>query len=199
VKAAPDVVVASDGIAWATWQDNRTGGGDVYVASLGPTATAWTTNTKVSDDSTTSGIDKSPRIGLTSAGSPVVAYLDGRATNAAVRVVNRNGTTWNASLQVSDASAKPATGLALAVKADGGIIVAWDDTRVTATAIWGAQCEAGSGTSSVTRCGPTEKWSDQAGASTHPTLIASTTKVYLGWSDATAGNLDIRVRLRNPS
>jgi hypothetical protein len=199
VKAAPDVVVASDGTAWAAWQDNRTGGGDIYVASLGPTATAWGTNTKVSDDSTTSGIDKSPRIGLTSAGSPVVAYLVGRATNAAVRVVNRNGTTWNASIQVSDASAKPATGLALAVKADGGVIVAWDDTRVTAAAIWGAQCEAGSGTSSVSRCAAAEKWSDQTGASTHPTLVASTTKVYVGWSDATAGNLDIRIRLRTPS
>ena len=129
----------------------------------------------------------------------MVAYLDGRATNAAVRVVNRNGTIWNASIQVSDASAKPATGLALTVKADGGVIVAWDDTRATGAAIWGAQCEAGSGTTSVSRCATPEKWSDQAGASSHPTLVASTTKVYLGWSDATAGNLDIRVRLRNPS
>ena len=200
VKAAPDVVVASDGTAWATWQDNRTGGGDIYTASLLPTATAWTTNTKVSDDSGTSSLDKSPRIGLTSANLPVVVYLDGRSTNAAVRVSNRtSGGTWNATVQVSDSLSKPASGLALAVKVDGGIIVAWDDTRVTATAIWGAQCEAGSGTSSVTRCGPTEKWSDQAGASSHPTIVASTTKVYLGWSDATAGNLDIRIRLRNPS
>jgi hypothetical protein len=51
----------------------------------------------------------------------------------------------------------------------------------------------------VARCGPVEKWSDQSGASSHPTIAASTTKVYLAWSDATAGNLDIRVRLRNPS
>jgi hypothetical protein len=198
VKAAPDVAVASDGTAWAAWQDNRTGGGDIYTASLGPTATAWSTNTKVSDDSGASSLDKSPRIGLTSANSPVVAYLDGRSTNAAVRVVNRNGTTWNASVQVSDSSAKPATGLALAVKADGGVIVGWDDTRST-SAIWGAQCEAGSGTSSVTRCGPAEKWSDQTGASYRPTLFASTTRVYLGWRDDTAGGGDIRIRLRTPS
>jgi hypothetical protein len=199
VKAAPDVAVASDGTAWATWQDNQTGGGDIYVASLGPTATAWSTNTKVSDDSGASALDKSPRIGLTSANLPVVAYLDGRTTNAAVRVVNRtSGGTWNASVQVSDSGAKPATGLALAVKTDGGIIVAWDDTRGT-SAIYGAQCEAGSGTSSVIRCGPVEKWSDQSGASSHPTIVASTTQVYLGWSDATAGNGDIRIRLRSPS
>jgi hypothetical protein len=199
VKAAPDVVVASDGTAWATWQDNRTGGGDVYVASLGPTATAWTTNTKVSDDSTTSGLDKSPRIGLTSANLPIVAWLDGRSTYATVRVANQtSGGTWNASVQVSDTAGRPATGLAISVKADGGVILAWDDTRGT-SAIYGAQCEAGSGTSSVTRCGPVEKWSDQTGASSHPTIAASTTKVYLGWSDATAGNLDIRFRLRNPS
>jgi Putative serine esterase (DUF676) len=199
VKATPDVAVATDGTAWATWQDNRTGGGDIYVASLGPTATAWSTNTKVSDDSGASALDKSPRIGLTSANLPVLAWLDGRTTNAQVRVANRtSGGTWNASVQVSDASAKPATGLALAVKADGGIIVAWDDTQAT-SAIWGAQCESGSGTSSVTRCAPAEKWSDQTGASSHPAIVVSPTKVYLGWRDDTAGGGDIRIRLRNPS
>ncbi len=136
---------------------------------------------------------------MTSANLPLVAYLDGRTTNAQVRVVNRtSGGTWNASVQASDSSAKPATGLALAVKADGGVIVAWDDTRST-SAIWGAQCEAGSGTSSVTRCGPAEKWSDQAGASSHPSITASATQVYLGWRDDTAGGGDIRIRLRNPS
>jgi hypothetical protein len=199
VKAAPDVAVATDGTAWAAWQDNQTGGGDIYIASLGPSATTWSTNTKVSDDSGSSSLDKSPRIGLTSANLPLVAYLDGRTTNAQVRVVNRtSGGTWNASVQASDSSAKPATGLALAVKADGGVIVAWDDTRST-SAIWGAQCEAGSGTSSVTRCGPAEKWSDQAGASSHPSITASATQVYLGWRDDTAGGGDIRIRLRNPS
>jgi hypothetical protein len=79
------------------------------------------------------------------------------------------------------------------------MVVAWDDTRATASAIWGAQCEAGSGTGSVSRCATAEKWSDQTGASSHPALVASTTKVYLGWRDDTAGGGDIRIRLRNPS
>ena len=198
-KAAPDVAVASDGSAWATWQDNQTGGGDIYVASLAAGGTSWSTNTKVSDNSGSSSVDKSPRIGLTSANLPVVAYLDGRSTNAAVRVTNRtSGGSWNATVQVSDSSAKASGGLALAVKADGGVIVAWDDTRST-SAIWGAQCEAGSGSSAPTRCGPAEKWSDQTGASYRPTLIATTSKIYLGWRDDTAGGGDIRNRLRNPS
>jgi pimeloyl-ACP methyl ester carboxylesterase len=200
VKAAPDVAVASDGTAWATWQDNRSGGGDIYVASLGPTATAWSTNIKASDDSTISGLDKSPRIGLTSAGVPMVAWIDGRVTTAGqVRVAKGTTTnTWSASVQVSDTSAKPASGLAFAVKADGGVLVAWDDTRST-SAIWGAQCEAGSGSVSVVRCGPAEGWSDQAGAATRPALIATSTKAYLVWSDATTGGGDIRFRVRNPS
>jgi hypothetical protein len=99
---------------------------------------------------------------------------------------------------VSDTSAKPASGLAFAVKADGGVLVAWDDTRST-SAIWGAQCEAGSGSVSVVRCGPAEGWSDQAGAATRPALIATSTKAYLVWSDATTGGGDIRFRVRNPS
>jgi hypothetical protein len=121
------------------------------------------------------------------------------AHNAQVPVTNRtSGGTWNATVQVSDASAKPSGGLALAVKADGGVIVAWDDTRST-SAIWGVQCEAGSGSSAVGRCGAVEKWSDQTGASYRPTLIATTGQVYLGWRDNTTGGGDIRIRLRTPS
>ena len=51
----------------------------------------------------------------------------------------------------------------------------------------------------MTRCATPEKWSDQTGASYRPTLFATTTKVYLGWRDDTAGGGDIRVRLRTPS
>jgi hypothetical protein len=83
------------------------------------------------------------------------------------------------------------------LRGDGGGTVAYD-TRAT-SAIRGVKCEAGSGTSSVTRCGPGEKWSDKTGASYRPTLFAATSGVYLGWRDDTAGGGDIRILLRNPT
>jgi hypothetical protein len=97
---------------------------------------------------------------------------------------------------VSYAAAKP-TSLAFVVKADGGVIAAWGDTRVATSAIWGAQCEVGA--SSVTRCAVAEKWSDQTGAAVKPTLAVNATKVYLGWRDDTAGGGDVRFRTRVPS
>lgn len=108
----------------------------------------------------------------------------------------KSGSTWTASVQVSDASAKPAS-LAFVVKADGGVIAAWGDTRVETSAIWGAQCEVGA--SSVMRCAVAEKWSDQTEAAVKPALAVNPTKAYLGWRDDTAGGGDIRFRVRTPS
>jgi hypothetical protein len=105
-------------------------------------------------------------------------------------------TTWGASVQVSDTSAKPAS-LSFAVKADGGVIAAWGDTRVATSAVWGSQCEAG--TTAVTRCGTAAKLNDQTGAAVNPVIVANTTTVYLGWRDNTVGGGDIRFRGRVPS
>jgi hypothetical protein len=196
-KAAPDVAMASDGTAWVVWQDARTNAGDIYAASLGPTATAWSTNTRVDDDTVTTGVDRSPRIGIASNGNLLVAWLDGRTAAGQVRVRQRTGTTWSASVQVSDATAVVGTRLALATKSDGGVILAWDDTRATTSAIWGAQCETGS--TSVTRCAVPELWSDQSGAAYRPTLVSSGSNVVLGWRDDTTGGGDIRFRVRTPS
>jgi hypothetical protein len=89
------------------------------------------------------------------------------------------------------------TSLALAVKVDGGVIVAWGDTRAASSAIWGTQCEAGSST--VTRCAAAGQWNDQTGAAVNPSLVANATTVYLGWRDNTAGGGDVRFRMRVPS
>jgi hypothetical protein len=194
-KGRPDVAVAGDGTAHAVWEDATSGNADVDYATLAPAATAWSANAKVSDDATT-GAEALPRIGLTSAGNPLVAWIDGRVTNKQVRVAQKSGGAWGASVQVSDASAKPAS-LALAVKADGGMIAAWGDARATPSAVWGAQCEAGA--TAVARCAAAAKWSDQAGAAVNPTITANTTTVYLAWRDDTAGGGDVRFSRRAPS
>ena len=194
-KGHPDVAVASDGTAHAAWEDATSGNADVDYATLAPAATAWSANAKISDDATSSA-ESLPRIGLTSANAPLVAWIDGRVTNKQVRIAQKSGSTWGASVQVSDASAKPAS-LGLAVKADGGVIAAWGDTRATPSAIWGSQC--GAGTTAVTRCGIAAKLSDQTGAAVNPTIVASGTAVYLGWRDDTAGGGDIRFSRRVPS
>ncbi|MGA3058410.1 MAG: hypothetical protein ABSE70_10320 [Candidatus Limnocylindrales bacterium] len=196
-KAAPDVALSANGTAYAVWRDDQSNAGDIYFATLGPTATAWSSNSRIDDDSIATGVDRSPRIGLGSNGNVLVAWLDGRTTAGQVRVRQRTGTSWSSSVQVSDDAAAPGGGVALAVKADGGVIVAWDDTRATASAIWGAQCEAGA--KAVARCAAPEAWSDQAGAAYRPTIVASATQVSLGWRDDTSGSGDIRVRLRSPS
>ncbi len=194
-KGRPDVAIATDGTASAVWEDATSGNADIDYATLGPTVTTWSSNTKISDDTTT-GAESWPRIGLTSANGPIAAWIDGRVANLQVRVSQKSGSSWTASVQVSDASAKP-TSLAVAMKADGGVIAAWGDTRVATSAIWGAHCEAGA--SSVARCATADKWSDQSGAGVSPTLAANATNVYLGWRDDTSGGGDFRLRVRSPS
>ena len=108
----------------------------------------------------------------------------------------KTGSSWGASVQVSDTSAKPST-LTLVVKADGGSITAWTDTRASQAAAWGAQCEAGA--AGVTRCATATKLSDQSGAASNPVIAANATSVYLTWRDDTAGGGDIRSSRRTPS
>ena len=194
-KGHPDVAVASDGTAHAVWEDATSGNADVDYATLAPAATTWSTNTKISDDATT-GAESFPRIGLTAANAPLGAWIDGRVTNRQVRVAQKSGSTWGASVQVSDASAKPAS-LAFAVKPDGGVIAAWGDTRATPSAVWGAQCEAG--TTAVTRCATAAKVSDRTGAAVNPTITSNASTVLLGWRDDTAGGGDFRLSRRVPS
>ena len=194
-KGRPDVAVATDGTAHAVWEDATSGNADIDYATLASGGTTWSTNAKISDDAT-SGAESFPRIGLTLANAPLVAWIDGRTTNKQVRVAQKSGSTWGASIQVSDTSAKPAS-LALAVKGDGGVIAAWGDTRATPSAVWGAQCEAGA--TGVARCAAAAKLSDQTGAAVNPTVVANTTTVYLGWRDDTAGGGDIRLSRRVPS
>jgi len=55
-----------------------------------------------------------------------------------VRVRQKTGSTWNASLQLSEAATRP-TLLAFIVKPDGGAIAAWGDTCGTPAAIFGTQ------------------------------------------------------------
>lgn len=177
---------------------NQSNAGDIYFGSLGPTATNWSTNLRIDDDTVPTGLDRSPRIGLSSSRNVLVSWIDGRTSAGQVRVRQRTGTSWSStSAQVSDASALPGTRLTMATKADGGVLVAWDDARATTSAIWGTQCEAGA--TNVSRCAPAAMLSDQTGAAFRPARTVNATTVFLGWRDDTTGGGDIRSRLRLPS
>lgn len=68
-KAGPRVTIGADGTAYAAWGDARNSGQwDIYFASLGPIASVWSTNVKVSDDPGSAG-QLDPDIGVDTAGN----------------------------------------------------------------------------------------------------------------------------------
>ncbi len=165
-KSTPRVVLGSDGTAYAVWSDARNGNLDIWYATLAPSASAWSTNVKVSDD-TGSAAQTKPSIGMDSTGNLTVAWLDARVSTGQVRVASRPAATgiWSASALVSDSAARPLS-LDMAVRSDGRAAIGWEDVR-SINDLWGTE-----------KPSPSQGW--QA-----PTL----------WSDTTVGKMDGRPAL----
>jgi RHS repeat-associated protein len=188
LKDNPDVIVGSDGTSYAVWQDSRNGNADIYFSKLTQGGSAWSANVKVSDDPGTT-TQTAPRIGIDTAGNLTVLWLDARTSPAQLRVSRQTaGTnTWSASIQLTDAAARPTGTPALSERADGSAWVAWTDTRIANTDIWASQYTGGSWTTST-------KQSDDPGAfaQSTPTLAYSSAELARAWRDDRAGNADIR-------
>jgi RHS repeat-associated protein len=188
LKDNPDVIVGADGTSYAVWQDSRNGNADIYFSKLTQGGSAWSANVKVSDDPGTAA-QTAPRIGIDSAGNLTVIWLDARTSPAQLRVSRQTAgsNTWSTSTQLTDAAARPSGTPALSERPDGSAWVAWTDTRLANTDIWGSQYTGGSWTTST-------KQSDDPGAfaQSNPTLAYSTAELARAWRDDRAGNADIR-------
>jgi RHS repeat-associated protein len=188
LKDNPDVIVGSDGTSYAVWQDSRNGNADIYFSKLTAGGSAWSANVKVSDDPGTTA-QTSPRIGIDGAGNLTVIWLDARTSPAQLRVSRQTAgsNTWSASTQLTDAAARPTGTPTLSERPDGSAWVAWTDTRIANTDIWGSQYTGGAWTTST-------KQSDDPGAfaQSNPTLAYSTAELARAWRDDRTGNADIR-------
>jgi hypothetical protein len=72
----PDILVDAAGNAYATWQDQRSGNGDIYY-SFRPASGSWSPNVKVNDD--TGGFSQSdPNLALDPAGNIYAIWDDTR-------------------------------------------------------------------------------------------------------------------------
>lgn len=191
-KDFPDVAVGSDGTAYAVWQDSRNGNADIYFAKLAPGGAAWTTpNVKVSDDPGTAA-QTNARIGVDGAGNLTVVWLDARTSPAKIRVSRQlaGTTTWSTSSIVTDAAARPLS-VALSVRSDGKVYVAFHDNRGTSFDVYGAEYDPWTGlwsTSTLVSDDPA------AAVQQSPAIAYSSGELMAAWRDDRSGNADVRAR-----
>jgi len=191
VKDFPDVAVGTDGTAYAVWQDSRNGNADIYFSKLAPGASAWTANTKVSDDPGTTA-QTNARVGVDATGTVTVIWLDARTTPAKIRMSRlvAGSATWSASSIVTDTAARPLS-TALSVRADGKAFVAFHDNRAASTDVYGIEYDPwlNTWTTSVLV-------SDDIGSTAQqsPSVAYGPGEIAAAWRDDRAGNADIRAR-----
>jgi hypothetical protein len=193
-KFDPDVTIATDGTAYAVWDDDRTGNSDVWFSKLLPGASAWTANQRISDDPGLAA-QYGPRIAIAANGDLYVVWLDDRVPSTEVRMsrLRAGGPGWEASRVVSDAGAVPVT-LALGLAGNGAAFAVWQDARGTSYDVWGAEYDVASDT-----------WlapslvSDDPGATAQmrPTVARTSTRVVAAWRDDRVSGGDIRARVAN--
>jgi hypothetical protein len=128
------VAIGTDGTAYAAWGDARTSGQyDVYFASLGPIASVWSTNAKVSDDPG-SAAQLDPDLGVDSAGNITAVWRDERVTPATIRAARRpaGSSIWSASVSLGGSNAQFPR---LAVRSDGRAYAAWQGSSIAGSRI----------------------------------------------------------------
>jgi RHS repeat-associated protein len=185
-KQSPAIAYGPTGIAYAVWHDARSGGTDVYLASLASGGSSWSSNTIASDGPGTTG-QYNPDIGIGSSGDLLVVWTDSRTTPTQLRSRRRVGTTWQASIVVASNNADYG---ALSVRADGNAVVVYEDRSVPlVTKVFGATYTSSSGTWSST-----EQVSDIANDAGRPAVAYSTTQWLAFWDTNNQTPQDIRMR-----
>jgi hypothetical protein len=196
-KEGPDVVVGSDGTAYAVWEDDRTGNSDVWFSKLTPGSSTWTAEVKISDDSGARA-QYGAHVAIDAAGNLMVIWLDDRPyprTEVRMSRLSAGSSTWPASVVVSDAPAY-AVSDALGVKGNGNAFAVWQDARGPSYDIWGSYYNAAAGTWST----PTLVSDDPGSAAQmRPAIAMNNSEIAAAWTDNRAGNSDIRARRRTPS
>ncbi len=193
LKDFPDVVVGTDGTAYAVWQDSRNGNPDIYFSKLppGPGATAWSSNVKVSDDPGTAA-QTSPRLGIDASGNLIAVWLDARTSPAQIWMSRlASGTsTWSASTAVTSGADRPQS-VALAVRTDGKAYLAFHDNRSGNNDVYVREYDPWLSTWSASTLA-----TDDAGSAAQqsPTVAYTAAELIVSWRDDRAGNADVRAR-----
>jgi hypothetical protein len=198
-KDNADIVIGSNGTAYAVWEEPTSGNGDIWFATLTSGAAAWSANTKISDDPGTAP-QFQPSIGVDTAGNLTVIWSDWRTASHEVRARKRaaGSTTWAPSVVVSNAGSAGANLPQLAVRGDGvGYVVWYDGINALITNVWGSQLAP----ANFTWSSP-EKLNDTGAAqsATEPTVGIGPSQIVVAWRDRQQVNnvnfYDIRARAK---
>jgi RHS repeat-associated protein len=189
VKAEPEVAIGADGTTYAVWRDHRSGNADVWFATLPLGGSAWSANTKVSDDPGTAAIT-APDIGVDTAGNLLVVWSDSRTSPSQIRSRRRpaGSGTWSASVVVGGSTANTP---AVIVRPDGRAFTSWfNGTPGTLTTLWGSEYDP----STLTWTVP-EQLTAAGEEAANPSVAYSTMEIVVTYQRRpSGGNYDIYSR-----
>jgi len=144
----PTVAVDGNGNVVIVWQDQRDGGGDIYVQKLDAGGhLLWVAEVRVNSDSGTAWQDH-PAVALDGNANAIVLWMDDRNGHQDIyaQKLDRNGNRlWAAEVRVnSDGGTAEQQYPAVAVDGSGNAVIAWEDWRSGNGAVY-AQKLDGSG------------------------------------------------------
>ena len=139
-QGGPSIAVDNSGNAYAVWQDNREGNGDIYFSKRTNGTGAWSDNVKVNDDTGNAG-QGNPSIAVDTFGTAYAVWQDGRdgvsndyGNIYSSRRNNGNG-IWSTNIRVNDdAGIEYQSHPSIAVDTSGNAYAAWVDCRNSAPA-----------------------------------------------------------------
>jgi len=182
----PSIAVDPSGNAYAVWNDNRNGGGDMYF-SYRPAGGTWGPNTRVNDVVSTGG---NPSIGVDASGNAYAVWQDGRNGDLDIYFSYRPAAgQWGANVRVDDdVGAAAQVDPSIAVDPLGNAVAVWEDTRNgnldiyssfrPAGGTWGANVRVNDDSGTVN-----QEWPSVA--------VDARGNAYAVWQDERNGNLDI--------
>ncbi|HKZ48553.1 MAG TPA: exo-alpha-sialidase [Thermoplasmata archaeon] len=187
----PAIAVDESGVAYAVWEDARTGGNgiDIRLSRSLDRGQTWSASVRVNDD--VGGANQLVPFVVANATSVAAAWADARNGDNDVYFSRSldGGVTWMPNVRVNDDLAGPAQFRpVLATSTVGVLTAAWQDSRLGAsTNIFSAASLDGGATWS-----PNMQVNDPAPVITAvmPSLAADSV-AYAAWQDTRGGNTDI--------
>ena len=137
-KHRTGLAIGSSGVAYAVWEDRRSGNSDIWHASLPAGSSTWGTNTKISDDPGTAA-QTNPDIGVDGSGNLIAVWDDARSSPMQVRARHKPAAgSWATSVVVSATDSREPS---ISVRSDGQAYVAWHNGTFAigvTQSVWGA-------------------------------------------------------------
>ncbi|TMC51661.1 MAG: RHS repeat protein, partial [Chloroflexi bacterium] len=187
----PRIAGTAAGAQTAVWVDLRSNQRNIYASTLAAGGSAWATNTRVTDNTSSSVVKDFPDVAVGSDGVSYAVWEDSRNGNSDIffSSLPSGGSTWAANAKISDDAGTAAqTKARIGVDGSNNLIAAWIDARTSPSHVRVARRPSGGSWSASIDISPSPANVQSLSLSVRPDGFA-----WAVWGDTRAGasNQDI--------